>query len=325
MMAAMPSAAMAIEPPVESEPLPPQAPPAAVPAPADQAAPVPAENGALPMPQAGEGRPFLGVILDPVPELLADHLKLERGEGIVIGDLVAGGPAEKAGLEIGDVLYEVAGTGVGSPEAVRQVVAGHDVGDEIELGVIQQGERRKAKLTLGEAPEAMAGPAGGMGQAGQPFEGLDLPEKHADLIREALELNLRAFEGLEDEGGLADQLQQGLMQRLQKEMGGGAMRMQFGAESSIRLLDEEGSIEMLSRDGHKEAKVYDKDGELLWEGPYDTDQDKAAVPDGIRERLEKLDFDMDIEGGGMQLRLGPNRFRPLDEMEDDAPAPPAED
>ncbi|MCH7226787.1 S1C family serine protease [Haloferula sp. A504] len=318
---------MAIEPPVDSEPIPPQAPPVAVPVDEDrpQAPQAGQEEQAgpldpVPMPAAEDARPFLGVILDPVPDLLAGHLQLKPGQGVVIGDLVAGGPAEKAQLAVGDVLTEVNGVGVGSPEAVRAEVEKHEVGDEIEVSVIQKGQQRKASITLGKAPEAM------MGGAGQPNAQLDgflenFPDRHADLIREALERNLRAFEDLDLEGGAANKLQMNLMQRLEKEMLNPGMQLKLGgdvaAESSIRLLDEEGSIEMSSRDGHKEARVYGQDGELLWEGPYDTPQDKAAVPDGIRERLEKLNFDMDFGGNGLKLRLGPNRFRPLDELNHD--------
>lgn len=319
---ALPGALVAIEPPMDSRPIPPQEPPAAVPVPAEQkgAPAAPADDEALPMPRAGEARPFLGVILDPVPELLAGHLKLAPGEGVVIGDLVPGGPAGRAGLAAGDVVLEVAGTGVGSAEAVRAEVERHKVGDEIEVAVIQGGERHRKTLTLGEAPEVMPG----FGGAGEPLDGFleDLPERHADLIREALERNLRAFENLENNGGMADQLQRGLMRRLEKEMGANGMQMKkldgLDAETTFRFLDEEGSVEMTQRNGHKEVRVCDKAGELLWEGPYDTEQDKAAVPDGIRERLERLNIGMELDfnDGGMKLRLGPNRFRPLQELDE---------
>lgn len=92
------------------------------------------------------------------------------------------------------------------------------------------------------------------------------------------------------------------------------------AQSSIRLMDDQGSIEMKTIDGQKEVRVFDKAGKLLWEGPYDTDQDKAAVPDDIRERIESVNVDMNIGGKGIRLRMGPKRFRPLDEI-----APPKDE
>lgn len=325
---------MAIEPPVDSAPIPPQEPAKPVPAPADNAAP--ADKGAgevVPMPEVGEERPYIGVILDPLPALLTQHLRLKEGEGVMITELVAGGPAEEAGLKINDLLVEVAGESVGNRDEVRAQVEKHKVGDEVELGIIHDGERKKVTVKLGAAPRAMAGRAVPVPEfgAGQPLDGLfeGLPEKHADAIREALEMNLRQFQQLDADGeNPAAELQAEMMKRMQRQMGGFELQMgDIDAVSSIRLLDDEGSIEMKQSNGSKEAKVFDKQGKLLWEGPYDTEQDKAAVPDGIRERIESLDFDIRGNGQGMQLRLGPNRFRPLDDIEpdEDIPAPDAED
>lgn len=313
--AALATPLVAIEPPVQPEPIPPQAPP--VPVEQPEAPVAPAENEAVPMPEAG-GRPYLGVILDPVPDLLAGHLQLEPGTGVVVGDMVDGGPAAKGGLAAGDVVVDVEGEPVGSAEDVRREVAKRQVGDEIELGVIQGGKPGKLKLVLEAAPEFMLPQA--QAEMDPRLEGfLDgLPENHAELLREALEQNMNGL----DELNPADDFGRRMMERLQREMGArGGMKLDFdiAAQSSIRLLDEEGTIELNSTDGRKEAKVYDHEGTLLWEGPYDTEQDKAAVPDGVRERLEKLDFDMDFEGNGMRLKLGPNRFRPFDELEDDLP------
>ena len=303
---------LAVEPPVDSAPIPPQEPAKEVPAPAD------ARQEALPMPEAVAERPYLGVILDPLPDLLMKHLQLPEGEGVLISELVAGGPAETAGLEVGDLLVEVEGEKVGTRDEVRASLEKHGVGDEVELGIIHQGERKKVRVKLEAAPRNMPGfQAPGGGIAGdQPLEGFleGIPEKHADAIRQALEQNLRQFEDLEWGEGAPGEMQRKLMQRMQRQMGG--MKLNFdGAEasSSIRLLDDEGSIEMNQSNGSKEAKVFDKDGKLLWEGPYDTEQDKAAVPDDIRERIERLN--VDIKGDGMQLRIVPERFLPLEEIE----------
>jgi membrane-associated protease RseP (regulator of RpoE activity) len=301
-----------IEPPVDSRPIPPQRPPAPQTAPkAKPVRPGPVAADAAPSKSA---RPYLGVILDPVPDLLAEHLQLEPGRGVVVGDLVADGPAAGAGVSVGDVLVEVGGQPVGSPEAVRAALRDREVGDRVKVGFVHQGKLEQAEVELRAAPQAMAG---GFKRAdGEPLNGFleRLPNRQADLIREALERNLRAFEDLESDSGFGDPFQQGLMRRLQKEMGG--LNMNFNAQSSIRLLDESGSVEMTSQDGRKEVRVFDESGNLVWEGPYDTDEDKAAAPPEVQRRLEKLDINMDLEGSGLKLRLGPSRFRSLDEIED---------
>lgn len=318
--------AFAIEPPVDSAPIPPQEPAKPVPAPAEHAAPA----EVVPMPEAAAERPYIGVILDPLPELLTQHLKLEDGTGVMISELVPGGPAEQAGLKVNDLLLEIEGKAVGSRDEVRALVEKHEPGEEVELGVMQDGERKEITVKLGAAPRAMRGfkvpdvaqDPGVQRQLEGLFEGL--PEKHADAIREALEQNLRQIEGWGADGeNPAAELQAEMMKRMQRQMGGIQLKMgDIDAVSSIRLLDDEGSIEMKQSNGSKEARVYDKQGELLWEGPYDTEQDKAAVPDDIRERIERLNFDIRGNGKEMQLRLNPNRFRPLDQVE---PAPEADE
>jgi hypothetical protein len=107
-----------------------------------------------------------------------------------------------------------------------------------------------------------------------------------------------------DGNGLPD-----LQKRVEKMMQGMQMQLQPGApaqmKSTLKMMDKEGNIE-ISRDGEScEAKVFDKQGELLWSGPYQTPQDKAAAPPPVRERLDALNID--TSGNGIQLRMMPRR------------------
>jgi hypothetical protein len=113
-----------------------------------------------------------------------------------------------------------------------------------------------------------------------------------------------------DANGIPD-----LQKRVEKMMQGMQMQLQQGAaaapeaqvqmKSTLKMMDKEGNIE-ISRDGDScEAKVFDKQGELLWSGPYQTPQDKAAVPPPVRDRLEALN--LDTSGKGIQLRMMPRR------------------
>ncbi|MCU0795331.1 MAG: PDZ domain-containing protein [Akkermansiaceae bacterium] len=320
---------MAIEPPVEAEPIPPQAPPVEV-GDAPRAPGEAQEEGgaveAVPMPQAG--KPYLGVVLDPIPELLAGHLKLAAGEGILIADLAPGGPAAKAGLRANDVLVSIDGKPVGSVEAVREITETRKVGDKVKAGIIQDGERREIEVTLEAMPEMPGGAQGGGGVAGAlelPEGMLDqLPERHADALRQALEDNMRELERLEMDPGR----QEKMIERLRRQMGnqGGGLNFNMNFNSTVRLLDEQGSVELRISDKGREASVFDKEGKVIWEGPYETDQDKAAVPDDVRARLEKIDFGGIVgpgeNGNGMRLRIGPGKFLPLDDLEPGAPEEP---
>ncbi|MEM9238066.1 MAG: PDZ domain-containing protein, partial [Verrucomicrobiota bacterium] len=257
-LAACAHPAQAIEPPVEAQPIPPKK----VPEQAPRAVPVPNADEApkaRPIPEVVDERPFIGVILDPVPDLLADHLKLKAGEGLVISELVDGGPAELAGLEINDIITKVDGAAVGTPAQVRREVEAHEVGDEVTLEVIHHGERREVAVALGAAPDMIPGvPNQGFGLGGNAdeLEGMlgNLPEKHAELMRRALEQGMRGF-GQLDEGAMPENWQRDLLRRLEfRGLDGGENfdLPEFRAESSVRLLDDQGSIEMKSVDGQKE-------------------------------------------------------------------------
>ena len=318
--------ALAIEPPNKPLPTPPVDAPAAQPnnavpqpaAPAPEAAPAPAPEAAAP-------RPFLGVILEPVPEMLTNHLNLKPNRGVMILETLEDGPAAKAGIEAHDILIEVAGKDVGSVDDVRAITADHAIGDQIDLVAIHDGKRENYQITLEAAPDRVPAPQAPQVGDAQPRFGNEpflenLPEKHADMIREALRRNLQALENPQEFGFnddlFNDNLQREMRQRMQEQMqnmGNLQLEMNGNIESSVRLLDNHGSIEMKSRNGHREVKVFDKAGNLIWEGPYDTEQDKAAVPDDIRKRIERLNFN--IEDNGLKLRFQRGQFRQLNELD----------
>jgi hypothetical protein len=95
--------------------------------------------------------------------------------------------------------------------------------------------------------------------------------------------------------------------------GGAGMppQMNFQSASTIRLLDEKGSVELKSKDGGKEVRVLDKEGNEAWSGPWDTEQDKAAAPAEVRSRIERLNIDMDFKGNGLRLRMQPQIVPPV--------------
>ncbi|MFC7337016.1 S1C family serine protease [Haloferula chungangensis] len=326
LLGAMACPLQAIEPPVEAQPIPPRNVPAERKAAGPKvrvelAVPELEAPKAVPVPVEDLDRPYIGVILDPVPDILSSHLKLAAGEGLVVSDLVAGGPAEKSGLKVNDIITRVNGVVVGSSDQVRVEVEKHAVGDRVKLEVVHGGERKELSVNLGAAPD--------LPQAGMAFGGADdlenllgkLPEKHADLMRQAMEQGMNGLGQLNEGAGIQDDWQRDILKKMEKmRAGGGGIDFDhLKAESSVRLLDDQGSVEVKSVEGSKEVRVFDKAGKLVWEGPYDTEQDKAAVPDDIRERIDKVNINMDFAGDGIRLQMGPQRFRPLEDVEPPRP------
>jgi S1-C subfamily serine protease len=89
-----------------------------------------------------------GLIFGDVPFLL------EHGGGNVIMEVVAGGPAEKAGLKIGDRVVSVDGQALSPDYTLADAIAAHKPGDTVTLEVERTSEAaRDVTVTLGEKPD----------------------------------------------------------------------------------------------------------------------------------------------------------------------------
>ena len=282
---------------------------------------------AVPRAQAATvDRAYLGVGGSQVPDLLGEHLKLQPGHGVVVRALDPAGPAAKAGLTQNDIITKVNGKMVGSQEGLAQVVSSMKPGDEVDVDYIHQGEEKTAKIALANAPAQSRAIAG---NEMKPLERLMLdgmPQDQAQRIQDAIQQNLRAFE--EDNGEEAlpgqmfgnamrkrmEQMMQGMEQELQAapqpgQQGG----INFKSSGTIRMLNPDGSgVEVMSENGGKQVRVLGRDGKVEWEGPYDTPQDREAVPKDVRDRIDNLNIDLDYKGPGMRMRMAP-RFESLNQ------------
>ena len=87
------------------------------------------------------------------------YLGLQTGPDLVIADVAAGSPAERAGLRPGDRILELAGEAIGDADDLGERIRSASPGDEVVLAVERNGGRVDVKATLG----AVSGPkpAGG--------------------------------------------------------------------------------------------------------------------------------------------------------------------
>ena len=114
----------------------------------------PAEPGPA-APAAGKS-PFLGVKPEAEqPE--EEDFKLWKIEGGVGVEIVPGSPAEKAGLQDGDVIFEADGKKVREWSELPSAVGAKKVGDQVKLKFIRGKESKELTVTLGERPPDMPG------------------------------------------------------------------------------------------------------------------------------------------------------------------------
>lgn len=100
-------------------------------------------------------RGWLGVSIQPITPELARQFNLKDEKGVLVGDVVEDSPAEKAGLQRGDVIIEFEGKEVNEPSVLRNMVANTPPNKEITLKFLRDGKQNTAKVTIAELPANM--------------------------------------------------------------------------------------------------------------------------------------------------------------------------
>ena len=97
-------------------------------------------------------RGYLGVRTQPVeiPEAARQALKREQNHGLLVLWLEEGGPADKGGLLVGDILVAVSGQAVGDPDDLFSALNSETVGKAIALEVLRGGRPETINVTVGE-------------------------------------------------------------------------------------------------------------------------------------------------------------------------------
>ena len=92
-------------------------------------------------------RYWVGLNTAPVGEALRSHLKIAKGEGLLILDVVGKSPAARAGLQRHDILLKVGNAAVDSSDDLARII--QDSGaKQVDVQIIRQGKR----LTIGVTP-----------------------------------------------------------------------------------------------------------------------------------------------------------------------------
>jgi serine protease Do len=307
---------LAIEPPVDDAPPPPEVNSPAPPV-APKLRPRPdfkpdGQAESIPEPSPRQESAFLGLISSSIPEILATHLGLKPGEGVVVRAVVPDGPAAQAGIVEHDVILRIGGEPLGSPAELSQNVMARKPGDSVNFDIIHAGKPSTHPIQLGTRPAGNPDANPEMHRLGQlQLDGM--PPEQADRIRDLIEKNLRRndlFEPGSDGSDVANAIQE--MQRRMSQAFGERFEesaipngsSHFSTDTTIRMKDDKGTVELKANNGAKEVTVRDESNNIAWSGPWDTEQDKAAAPAEIRERVDKLNLDASLKDGGFRFQFG---------------------
>jgi len=97
-------------------------------------------------------RAYLGVVIQDVDASLAKALGMKSPEGAMVNEVPSGTPAEKAGINEGDVIIMVDDIAIRDNSHLRNVISSSRPGDQRKIKVIRDGKEKTITVKLDELP-----------------------------------------------------------------------------------------------------------------------------------------------------------------------------
>ena len=96
------------------------------------------------------GRPYMGITYIAVTDAQTAAQFNVNAYGVYVVDVVQGGPADKAGLKVGDRIVSIDGTEIAQKDDLGTLMQQHTAGDALSITVARDGQMQTVSLTLGE-------------------------------------------------------------------------------------------------------------------------------------------------------------------------------
>lgn len=129
-------------------------------------------------------RAWLGVFIQDILPGMEKHFGVAPGEGVVVADVVPGSPAERAGVQSGDVIVSVNGRPVRNTNELQTEIMYRRVGEQVQVGIVRDGRELTLSVVLGERPlEEAAAPAPSPNEEGLQKFGLTVQDVTPELAQ----------------------------------------------------------------------------------------------------------------------------------------------
>ncbi len=135
-------------------------------------------------------RGWLGIAIQDMTDELSGTFGVKEREGVLVADVMKGGPAEAAGVRPGDVIVEFNGGAIKEVPELQRRVAGVAPGQTVRLTVLRDKKPVRLSVKVGEMPADEPAPAAAPDEEGW---GLRVEPLSADA---ALRLNIPVTRGL---------------------------------------------------------------------------------------------------------------------------------
>jgi len=99
-------------------------------------------------------RPFIGATFQNITPDVAEGLGMDKSFGVLVTAVTKGGPAEQAGLKVGDVVLSVQGVRADNIDVLGYRLSTAGIGNTVTLDIVRNGKDSKLPVKLAKEPEA---------------------------------------------------------------------------------------------------------------------------------------------------------------------------
>jgi serine protease Do len=124
---------------------------------------------------------WLGIYMQNLNKDIAEAMDLDVDRGVLVNDVVDDSPADKAGLEDGDVIIRFGDNVVDNTSDLSKAVKSMKPGDKVELVIYHDGTKKDLKVVMGAASD----------RSDQVFSLKDSKDKAMKMYKDALELQMK--------------------------------------------------------------------------------------------------------------------------------------
>src|SRR6185436_18086518 len=109
----------------------------------------------------------IGVVIQALTKELVESFGLPKAQGALVNSVEKGGPAEKAGIEAGDVILSFDGKPVGSSEDLPRLVGAVKPGSRVTIQLWRNKQTRDVQIVVGEMQDDKTAAAAAQQQKGR--------------------------------------------------------------------------------------------------------------------------------------------------------------
>lgn len=100
--------------------------------------------------------PWIGMAYTEITEEIAKAYNLPSDHGVIVGSVSPGSPADRAGIQQGDIIIEMNGKPLEDAGQLQEFIREAEVGTRLRLTLLRNGQRRTVTVTLEEMPRRIA-------------------------------------------------------------------------------------------------------------------------------------------------------------------------